>query len=232
MKKLIKYTRFSLALIIGVFTVFALFFTVVKLASVGNNYYLENYGGIYSPENGRAIEASANGWNFLSFNVFDYLSHYTILYGLTSWFVLLSGVIGTVLIIVSLFMKKDENAIIIQLTVIFIILFALLCYLLCGANELRLYDDWVLEQGKERFILKTFTHLPFIIVSVFAVLYIVVMILGQIPAIQRLNIMREKVDKGFMEETNKIELVKRYKELFESGVITEEEFNEKKRSLL
>ncbi|MDE5601981.1 MAG: SHOCT domain-containing protein [Clostridia bacterium] len=138
------------------------------------------------------------------------------------------AIVATVLAIF-LFNKNATN-VVCKVTVILGIVFSLL-YLLRGWAYHLSYDNTSWDKTSVSIVVETASHVPFIIIGLLSIAYAFCAHLVPEKEIKLRRPTKEVLTPAMVEQ-QKMDTLRKYKELFDNGVISEEEFISIKRKLL
>lgn len=193
---------------------------------------------------------SMTGFGFLSSSNLSVFSEFAPEYasagtglGFICWITFLSGTAALIVGVLTMFMTNDRLMKKIRLITIIVCLIILLIYMICGIVLVSEMKKAILKElAEDLFSVKISSFVPFMLCSIFAIAYFVY------PIIAKSKIESDVETDGLSPKSNvrqsgapakshsstmeKITLLKEYKILLDSGIITEEEFNEKKKEIL
>lgn len=205
-----------IALVLSLLTLIALCFNAV---SVKSPYVTEGY----------------TGFNLMSFDeTYKIIVESATAYGVLSIFVLLFSIFGLICSAICLFIKNETRAKKLETVVVIICLIGLLIFMIvgiCASSDVKSQ----LNSSYKKYV-KTAAYIPFILGVIFAVLYFVLpKILGnKLDGVTSTTTGQTKImsSGNIKNEASKLELLRQYKTAFDDGLITEEEYYEKKKELM
>lgn len=138
------------------------------------------------------------------------------------------AIVATVLAI--FLFNKDATSVVCKVTVILGIVFSLL-YMLRGWAYHLSYDHTSWDKTSESIVVETASHVPFIIIGLLSIAYAFCARLVPEKEIKLRRTPKEVLTPAMVEQ-QKMDTLRKYKELFDNGVISQEEFDSIKRKLL
>ena len=216
--KVKKMILLSICAIMALMVVLGLLFNIIQLSNKGE------------------IADHDNGFTLLSFESdFILVKSYNwgaIVCGVINLLILLSGIVALILIAYSFVKINLETRC--PLAVIIIAMVTSFLYLVEGIAFLSICKETYTQLLTK--YLHTVSFVPFILQTVLLIAYIVcnkfVKCADNEKPPQPIGAKTSTVNSDINQAANKIELLKQYKELFDSGVITQEEFDAKKKEWL
>lgn len=221
-----KIALCAISLTSALFMLVALAFPLVKTNGgfYGYDYYL--------------FPHAENGFQLLDFKSLYMEGDYafgSIIIGITSYLQLLSAVSLMALSVVSFFIPSNKMYKICGIISIGVGVFFALTYMIFGIVYSAIINALFYEK-----LFYTLSYIPFIITSAFLAGYIVCgkllsdksLLNNENGQNKTISAGGKEIDCGADREADKIELLKKYKDLLDCGVITNEEFEDKKSKLL
>lgn len=179
---------------------------------------------------------SENGFDFFAFKSKFFYADYSltaIMGGIINIIILFAGIVAVGLTVYGFIANARNKTTKVKIAVIIITLIASVIYMVEGLAFSPIAEE---AHRYNKLTFCTMAYIPFIIVSISAIACILCDIFIPVndgkTKLDNKNGFVGKVDNGVDEMSGRIELLKKYKQLFDEGVITQEEFEEQKNKLL